>query len=856
MVLEIPDDADNPYEIKVEMERYRRKSLDEVTVSASKVMFYYKGDTLVYDAGAFVLAEGSMLDALLAQMPGLELKSNGEILCNGKRVQNLLVNGRDIFNGNRELMLDNLAAYAIKDIAFYDKMGRIGELMGFKTGDEVYVMDVRLKRNYSHGWIVNAEAGCGSARRYLGKLFGMWFSDNVSMTAYSGANNLSDSKTPGRSDDAWSQSDMGAGVNSNLKGGITYNAKGYDDRWELKGSVGTERHTSDSRRSSSVENYLGTSNLYSYFWNTTKRRNFNVNTGHQFFARLGERANLDVKPAFSYSSMRSSADNTSAVFREKVTGLSKARLLAIYSDGSSLADSMLNRYVSENISRGHGINASADISSPIKLKSGFWGNMLELSASGTYSNDFTRDFARFAINYGAESRPADFDHRYTRRYPHHDIRLSAGATFTQYFKRPFGRMSFKYDFRYAEQARTADVFSLSSMSGYDPEQWPTDFLPSGGEHKDHFIPSLSDRSTLTEWTHHLCLVPWFEQIRLKQNWALFMWGNVNLDISRRRLDYVSNNIPLSMTRDDLLPEVSVGMSLNPLISSAAWRYNLTYRFKRDRIHDMMYLVDRPVTNPLVIYRGNPDVRNTSENFLTFVATRRGQTMLRHEFKLSARYYNSAIDYYYTVDPQTGACVYQVENVNGNCQADIGYELFTPFGRNSKFNLSSRTDMSYRRDVSDMRDNVMNNFSAGENLKISWQTGRHRVSLLGDVSMNRYVHSNSLYDDFTSFTCRYGAESVLNFPKGWGVSTDLTLYTRRGYGDSRLNTTDLVWNARVSKSLFKGALVLVADGYDLLRQLSNVSYTVNAQARTEVVTNVIPSYVLFHAQWRFNRQPRR
>ncbi|MDE6119451.1 MAG: hypothetical protein K2F82_06255, partial [Muribaculaceae bacterium] len=76
------------------------------------------------------------------------------------------------------------------------------------------------------------------------------------------------------------------------------------------------------------------------------------------------------------------------------------------------------------------------------------------------------------------------------------------------------------------------------------------------------------------------------------------------------------------------------------------------------------------------------------------------------------------------------------------------------------------------------------------------------------------------------------------------------------GDSRLNTTDLVWNARVSKSLFKGALVLVADGYDLLRQLSNVSYTVNAQARTEVVTNVIPSYVLFHAQWRFNRQPRR
>lgn len=41
------------------------RQLGEVTVVASKVKFYNRGDTLVFNADAFELAEGSMLDALV-----------------------------------------------------------------------------------------------------------------------------------------------------------------------------------------------------------------------------------------------------------------------------------------------------------------------------------------------------------------------------------------------------------------------------------------------------------------------------------------------------------------------------------------------------------------------------------------------------------------------------------------------------------------------------------------------------------------------------------------------------------------------------------------------------------------------
>ena len=189
--------------------RRSRNQLKELTVTASKVMFYHKGDTLIYNADAFVTAEGSTLDVLLRQMPGVELQSNGVIYCNGRRVDNLLLNGKDLFNGKNELMLKNLGAYTVKDIAVYDKAGRRNELMGIDTGDKAHVMDVRLKRQYSIGWIVNAEGGYGTHDRYLGKIFGMWFSDNVSMTLFGAANNLSDGSIPESGSGSWSREQMG-----------------------------------------------------------------------------------------------------------------------------------------------------------------------------------------------------------------------------------------------------------------------------------------------------------------------------------------------------------------------------------------------------------------------------------------------------------------------------------------------------------------------------------------------------------------------------------------------------------------------------------------------------------------------
>lgn len=82
------------------------------------------------------------------------------------------------------------------------------------------------------------------------------------------------------------------------------------------------------------------------------------------------------------------------------------------------------------------------------------------------------------------------------------------------------------------------------------------------------------------------------------------------------------------------------------------------------------------------------------------------------------------------------------------------------------------------------------------------------------------------------------------------------YSRRGYGDKSMNTDDLVWNASLARSFCKGRLTLTAEGFDILHQLSNTTYTVNAQGRTEVWRNTIPNYVMMHVAYKLTKMPKK
>ena len=190
-------------ELKMKRKIHKSAELDEVVIKATKVQMVYRGDTIVYDATAFVLPEGSMLDGLIRQLPGAELSSDGEITINGKHVDNLTLNGKDFFKGDNKVMLENLPYFTVKELKAYDKTDEKSAALGLpaEQQDKIYTLDVVLKKEYQRGYIANAEVGAGSEERWMMKLFGLMYGERYRLATFGNANNVNEERSPGKDGD-------------------------------------------------------------------------------------------------------------------------------------------------------------------------------------------------------------------------------------------------------------------------------------------------------------------------------------------------------------------------------------------------------------------------------------------------------------------------------------------------------------------------------------------------------------------------------------------------------------------------------------------------------------------------------
>ena len=846
-----------------------KKTLGEVTVTASKVMFYHKGDTLVYNADAFVLAEGSMLDALLEQLPGVKLGNDGVITVNGKRVDNLLLNGKDLFNGKNELMLDNLAAYTVKDIAVYDKRSRAAELMNDDAvGETKHVMDVRLKRQYSMGWIVNAEAGYGTHDRYLGKLFGMWFSDNVSATLYGGINNLSDANKPGKQDGSWNRENMGEGVMTRQYGGMTYIAQGQADRWTVQGDIDARHVTSDIDNATDRRYYLAGGDAFENSWQRGRNKSLQLSTDHTAYMKFGDRTALEVKPEFRYEKLDRNDILTSISLNEEVADLSRDLVECVYAGENALRHHIINRQLDSSTSGQRTVHGKLKLENTVRVKSTGTKGMMTIGAEGRINDKRNDVTSEQTLNYGYTGFPA---HIISQRYdnPERSDFLSAKVEyrFITSWKNK-SHFPVAYEFLHNKEKGHRSVYRREFEQNVEttaPHLYASN-LPIDAD--------LSNRETLVENNHRIKFA-WSANVEAftpsqKTKYYLFFNTSADANVADRSYDYrvLSDAEPSLYHRRSVLPEVRFNLTFFYLRKADNWMMN-GWKTTLDLnllgiAAPMSAMVDRPVIDPLYVRLGNPDLVDPLRCNVSLSSSRTMRNQIMHTVKFDYMELINGLVSGMNYDKATGVRTIKSYNIDGNRNIKGSYQLFIPIGSKRLVDVTTVTagiynhsvDMSGTGIVSQLSFRSVNTFTASEKLAVNWKTGRHRISVHGEYNWSDYRSSDSGFLNFSARTAKYGLSAVLNLPYDLSFSTDMTLYTRRGFADARLNTTDAVWNARLSKSLMHGSLTFAVDAYDMLRQLSNITYTVNAQARTEVVSNVIPNYVLFHVLYKFNKQPSR
>lgn len=826
----------------------KTRELGEVTVSSSSIKFFHRGDTIVFNADAFQLANGSMLDALVSQLPGVELKSNGQILYNGKHIESLLLDGKHFFNGNNQLMLENIGAYAVKDVKIYDKAGEASNFAGRDLGnDKQLVMDVKLKKEYTTGLTLNAEAGGGSHDRYLGRLFGMWFNSDTRLTIYGNSNNLNDDRKPGRAD-SWKPEQLKSGVRESKTGGFDYVTDKKVAGWKASGNLQFSHETLDDETDIYRTNFLTTGDTYDRTFRLNHSKTFRVSTKHELYFKR-KMFDLTVIPIFEYNNRHNTTTTAIATFSSDTQGITFDDLMSGAGNTTSgYTSDFINRTVNENLTRAKALTAGITANSRVKINGS--SDILRLGLFGNYNNLRNDRFNRYIIDYGVKPYTNLFLDRYFKNRPNHNSRLGATAG---YNRRLAEGISLELTYRYAHSARKTNSTLYNLHEADADRELPIGQLPSMAEYASTIDYSNSYASNYLDNDHTISPLVIFD----KGNWS----GQLNLPVTMagRTLDYLRGSIDAHIRRNTVLVNVEntfVQWQTADRTKKIEFNYNMT-----SEAPDLINLVDMTdAVDPMNVYLGNSNLKNSHlHSFRLGTELVNPKSRLMQFITLRYSILNNALSKGYIYESATGIRRYKTYNVNGNWDANASYGVGLQFGKKKQITLQSLTTASMVNSVdlvgeddSEPNRNKVITKGVNEILKLAYSLGRHSIGANADVTYRNYSDMATM----NTWTQQYGVNALISITSDLQLSTDFNVFTRSGYSNSKLNTTDLVWNARLTYSLMQGQLQFMLDGFDMLHNLSNVTYSVNAQARTETYVSVLPRYFMLHVQYRFNRQPKK
>ena len=834
------------------MREETRHAMREVTVTASKVMFYYRGDTVVYNADAFQLAEGSMLDALVKQLPGVELKPDGRIYHDGKFVQSLLLNGKDFFNGDNQVMLENLPAYTVKQIEVYDKYGDKSDFLGQRLErDKAYVMDVRLKKEYSIGWLVNAEAGAspfptspkgeesqsgngqaeksssplGEDRRGLFRLFAMRFTDHSRLAAYFNANNLNDDERPG--EEGGYSMGSSTGQQSRLQGGFDYFTEDRNKKWKMEGNVRAERQTNDLIQETARVNFLSSGDTREHSRSVAEDKSVNLNTWHQF-RRNFRNVQMTLTPSLIYQRWDNHSDFTSRAF--------------------DTHDSLINQNRQQGTRNGFSLHPNLSTSWTVKLNG--TSDYLEFETDACYDVKSEDHFNRQRVS-GISPYYGD---QYFKNHPDRFGKLWAQGMY-HYSIRQGLSLETNLSYEYRNTQRESSLYLLDRLDNADT--LALGVLPSTAEYERTMDAANSYNSHLIEHFYTLRPVLWWFPKVGKHSISLGLF--LPMRLLDRTLHYQRGSVDTTLVHRTFLFDTGN--------SYAVWNYDkgraqiqFFYRIKADAPLMLNYVNIRDATDPLNIHEGNPDLRNTHRHSLRINGlVNNREKHAKHNMQFDFNYTLGALAMSYLYNPETGVRTYRPYSVDGNWNTLVGYAYTQQLG---KWQLTAGLPVNYIRSVDLTGTTQLERSTVSTTLLEPRLRVRYNFGELGNISMDgnpqwRWLHSpRTDFTDFHVADYKVRLDLLLNLPWKLQLSTDLTFNARRGYADASMNTNDWMWKARLARPFFKGNLVVMLDGYDLLGQQRSTTNVLNAQGRIETWTNVLPRYVLLHAVWRFNRQPMR
>jgi len=123
-------------------------NINSIIIQGEHIAMVIRGDTTIYNAGAFKTMDGDPMYELLKKLPGVEIQ-NSNVFVNGQIIKRILVNGSPIFANNTKSAIELIRADNIEKVKVYEEYSAKDKALGDTVKTKDRVLDVTTKKKVS-----------------------------------------------------------------------------------------------------------------------------------------------------------------------------------------------------------------------------------------------------------------------------------------------------------------------------------------------------------------------------------------------------------------------------------------------------------------------------------------------------------------------------------------------------------------------------------------------------------------------------------------------------------------------------------------------------------------------------------
>lgn len=797
------------------------ETLDAVVITAEQPPVVMRKDTIEFNAASFKTLPTAMVDELLNKLPGVTMTEDGNFMINGRRVNRILVDGREFFGNDAKATTKNLPAFTVAKVQVHNDERDLFADPNRPLNDVGQVINLQLKKEYKKGLFGKVYAGGGTDDRYeAGGIVNM-FRDTTQVSLLGYTNNLSKSGVSmqdlmaaggmdrsgissvaltdggGMSINGLNFGGMaGAGIETVTGGGININHN-VRKKLDLNAQyyINHSEHVvnSNSLREQYIQNdVLSTDRVSNSITNSTTH-----NVSLRAFWKVDTSMTIEFNPRLNAKNGYSNNPEFSTTIKNNLDQLNSSDINARSNNGNTNYDH--NLYLNKRYKPGTSLN----FSNRVQISNGnnvFYNKLVNayLGADSLYLN---RRQERDIINKGTYNS-LSYNKKINNTF---DVRMN-------------------YTLNYDEKR--------SGVYTYDS--------PFKEELYNIYVGDLSDDFKRIDWNNSLTARLGIHSKKIKifptVKYSNLSFNNVFMKLNTEQKNQYNFVLPAIEIR--ILDKYYLGFSKEVILPG---------------IDQMQPVVN--ANNPMNIIIGNPDLVPVRSNSIFVSSHGFGNPKFNYNIYVNGNFMENGISSDRTIDALGNQTTKWV-HVSGNKSffSDMNFNRIFTVSTKNKFSIGFNGGFSLND-----RNSILNGekiASISTDYRFGGRTSFNLGNLL-DFNL-RYMHTirvnkfkSSSIEDFTYNTKNLSSEIIYRPSKNFVISPKYTMIYRQLTGPGMPKYINQLNASLTYQFLENQRAQITLTGFDLLKQNQSINRTIGENFILDSRTTVLTQYFLLTFSYNIN-----